>query len=105
MNGATSPRIRRLPEALMAEIARFLGIIISLYLETGGQHHHAHFHVRYNEYKAVYGIDPVVQLTGALPLRQQRIVEAWAEIHQQELQAAWNIVQRGGAPARIPGIG
>ncbi len=89
----------------MAEIARFLGIIISLYLETGSQHHHPHFHVRYNEYKAVYGIAPVVQLTGALPLRQQRIVEAWAEIHQQELQTAWQIVQAGGAPARIPGIG
>jgi hypothetical protein len=89
----------------MAEIARFLGIIISLYLETGAQHHHPHFHVRYNEYKAVYGITPVVQLTGALPLRQQRIVEAWAEIHQQELQAAWDAVQRGGAPGKIPGLG
>lgn len=89
----------------MAEIARFLGPIISLYVETGVRHHLPHFHVRYNEYKAVYGIAPVVQLTGALPLRQQRIVEAWAEIHQQKLQVAWEIVQRGGAPDKIPGIG
>ncbi|GIK73093.1 MAG: hypothetical protein BroJett021_20810 [Chloroflexota bacterium] len=44
----------------MAEIARFLGIIISLYVETGVRHHPPHFHVRYNEYKAVYGIRPAV---------------------------------------------
>jgi hypothetical protein len=67
--------------------------------------HHPHFHVRYNAYKAVYGIDPVVQLAGALPLRQQRIVEAWAEIYQQELRDAWDTVQDGSAPTKIPGLG
>lgn len=39
----------------MAEIARFLGIIISLYVETGVRHHLPHFHVRYNETKPFTG--------------------------------------------------
>ena len=52
----------------MPEICRFLGITITIYVETGVQHHLPHFHVRYGEYKAVYGIDPVIQLSGALPI-------------------------------------
>ncbi len=37
------------------------------------------FHAYYQEHVTVYGIEPVEMLTGALPKRQQRLVEAWAE--------------------------
>lgn len=60
----------------MPEIARFLGIIITIYLEADEPHQVAHFHVRYNEFQASYSIDPIAQLVGALPRRQQRLVEA-----------------------------
>lgn len=36
---------------------------------------------------AVYTIDPVELSAGSLPRRQQRLVEAWAELHQAELAA------------------
>ena len=88
----------------MPELARFYGIIITIYLEVDEPHQVPHFHVRYNEYQASYGIDPVAQLAGALPRRQQRLVEAWAELHQVELAENWRIVQVGGRPRRMAGL-
>jgi hypothetical protein len=88
----------------MPEISRFLGIIITMYWEATGQHHVPHFHVRYERYQAVYGIAPVVQLAGALPLRQQRLVEAWAELNQEQLIRDWELVQQGQAPCKIKGL-
>jgi hypothetical protein len=40
-------------------------------------------------------------LAGALPKRQQRLVEAWAELHQQELMADWDRLQTGHKPLPI----
>jgi hypothetical protein len=88
----------------MPEISRFLGIIITIYLEADEPHQVAHFHVRYNEFQASYSIDPIAQLAGALPRRQQRLVEAWAELHQTELEENWQRVQMGQAPRRIRGL-
>ncbi|HSN74535.1 MAG TPA: DUF4160 domain-containing protein [Anaerolineae bacterium] len=63
-----------------------------------------HFHVRYEDYRASYGIDPVVQLAGALPRRQQRLIEAWAELHQDDLLANWELVQQNRMLRRITGL-
>ena len=38
---------------------------------------------------------------GDLPQRQRRLVEAWAEIHQAELLAAWGRLQAGRPPGKI----
>ena len=50
---------------------------------------------------AIYGIDPVELISGALPQRQQRFVEAWAELHQAELLADWRRLQAGQRPLPI----
>ena len=88
----------------MPEIARFLGLIVSMYWEAGDPHSVSHFHVRYNEYKVVYGIDPIVQLAGALPIRQERLVEAWAELYQEQLKENWRLVEQGKQPAKIQSL-
>jgi hypothetical protein len=88
----------------MPEIARFLGIIITIYLEIDEAHQVPHFRVRYNEFQASYSIQPISQLAGALPRRQQRLVEAWAELHQGELIKNWQRVQIGQRPRRIRGL-
>ena len=89
----------------MPEIARFFGIIIRMYAETGGPHNQAHFHAYYQQEVAVYGIDPVDLIAGSLPRRQQRFVEAWAELHRQELLANWEHLQEGRLPDRIEPLG
>ncbi|MGO8749917.1 MAG: DUF4160 domain-containing protein [Thermoguttaceae bacterium] len=85
----------------MPEISRFLGIIIRMYMETGVQHHAPHFHAYYKDEVAVFGLDPIELLAGSLPRRQVRFVEAWAELHQEELLADWQLLQRGQAPLPI----
>ena len=50
---------------------------------------------------AVYQIDSLELLAGSLPKRQQRLVEAWAELHQQELLRDWERLQTGNAPLPI----
>jgi len=85
----------------MPEVSRFFGIIVRMYAEAGGQHHRPHFHAYYQESVAVYAIDAVDALAGSLPRRQQRLVEAWAELHQRELRENWDRLQEGRPPRSI----
>ena len=88
----------------MPEIARFFDTIITIYLEADEVHQVPHFHVRYIEYQASYSIAPITQLADAMPRRQQRLVEAWAELHQAELEENWRRVQSGQAARPIRGL-
>lgn len=88
----------------MPEVSRFFGIVVTMYWEAGAAHKVPHFHVRYEDYRASYGVDPVVQLAGALPRRQQRLIEAWAELHQDELLANWELAQQNRMLRRITGL-
>ena len=72
-----------------------------MFAEHGGRHHTPHFHAVYQEHEAVFTINPVQILSGSIPIKQQRLVEAWAEIHQEELQAAWNALDGGKKPSSI----
>jgi hypothetical protein len=85
----------------MPELSRFFGIIIRMYLEAGGPHHLPHFHAYYQEEVAVIGLDPIELIAGSLPRRQRRLVEAWAELHQEELIADWQRLQGGEPPLPI----
>ena len=85
----------------MPELSRFFGIIIRMYLEIGGPHHRPHFHAYYQDDVAVVGLDPVDLIAGELPRRQRRLVEAWAELHQHELLADGQRLQRGEPPLPI----
>lgn len=72
-----------------------------MYFEAMEPHHTSHFHAYYQEDVAVYEIDSLELLAGTLPKRQQRLVEAWAEIHQQELLLNWERLQTGNPPLPI----
>jgi hypothetical protein len=69
------------------EISRFLGIVISMYFN---EHNPPHFHVRYNDYRAVMDIRTLNVLDGTLPARVRGLVEEWAEMHRDELLAMWD---------------
>jgi hypothetical protein len=70
----------------MPEICRFLGIVICMYFDD---HNPPHFHVRYNEYRAVLTIQTLNLVDGRLPARVRGLVEEWAELHQAELLSMW----------------
>lgn len=66
-----------------------------MFAEAGGQHHVAHFHAYWQDQVAVIRSEPIDVIAGSLPTRQRRLVEAWAELHQQELRDDWNRLQQG----------
>lgn len=80
----------------MPELARFYGLVIRMFAETGERHHLPHFHVVGADGEAVLAIETLEILAGALPVRDRRLVEAWAELHRAELLDNWARLQAGG---------
>ena len=70
----------------MPEICRFLGIVVTMYFDD---HNPAHFHVRYNEYRASIEIDSLNIMAGSIPAKVRGLVEEWAELHKNELLEMW----------------
>ena len=85
----------------MPELSRFFGIIVRMFVEAGGPHHRPHFHAYYQDEVAVFALDNLECLGGSLPKPQQRLAEAWAEIHRAELQQDWDLLQSGQPSFKI----
>ena len=84
----------------MPTISMFYGIVIRMYFAPG-EHSPPHFHVYCNEHKASVDIRTCEIIEGNLPRKQQKLTLAWAELHQEELMADWNLVMNGESPFRI----
>lgn len=82
----------------MPEICRFLGIVITMYFND---HNPPHFHVRYEDYRALIAIDPLELREGKLPPRVLGLVMEWAELHQAALLDNWNALATTGTFKRI----
>ena len=85
----------------MAVISMFFGIIISMYYFDKDGHHLPHIHVRYQEQEAVLSIPDGTLLEGQLKSNKMKLVQAWIEIHQEELIANWELASNGEAVFRI----
>jgi hypothetical protein len=59
-------------------------------------HNPPHFHVRYNDYRAIISIANLALLEGELPARVLGLVIEWAELHNNELLENWNLVKKTG---------
>ena len=81
----------------MPEISSFYGIIISMY---PGDHNPPHFHVRYNEFRAIIEIEDKTVI-GEMPNRALKIVFEWLDIHKKELMDNWNKLQKGKSIVKI----
>ena len=78
----------------------FYGLVVRMYFAPR-EHNPPHFHVYYNEYKASVDIRTCEIIEGNLPRKQRKLVMAWAEIHQDELMANWDLVMNGENPFKI----
>ena len=85
----------------MPELTRFFGIIIRMFTEPTGPHHRPTSMRTTRMMLAIFAIDLIELMAGSLLQRQRRYVEAWAEIHQAELLAAWEHLQAGRPPGKI----
>jgi hypothetical protein len=79
----------------------FYGIIIRLYL-LGNKHHNTpHIHAKYAEFEVFCDIENGEILAGQLPRKQLRLVQAWIELHRDELMADWELAINNESPYKI----
>ncbi len=79
----------------MAIISMFYGIIISMYFFDNQQHKLPHIHVKYQDEEAVFSIANGEVIAGNLKSNKAKLVQAWIEIHKDELMADWNLATGG----------
>ena len=85
----------------MAVLSMFYGIIVSIYYLDNKQHFQPHVHVKYQEYEAVISVPEGNVIDGNLPANKLKLVEAWIEIHQDELIANWELAINGNSVFQI----
>ena len=72
-----------------------------MYLLDDQHHNLPHIHAMYAEFEASVCIDDGEVLAGALPRKQLRLVQAWIELHRDELVADWALATSGELPYKI----
>ncbi len=65
------------------------------------QHSKPHIHVKYQEQEAVVDIHKSNLLQGSLPGSKMKLLQAWMEIHREELIADWDLAVSGQPPFKI----
>ena len=88
----------------MAVIAMFYGIIVSMYFFDTRQHHRPHIHVKYQDEEAVLSIPEGEILEGSLKASKMKLVQAWIEIHQDDLMADWALASQGEQVFKIEAL-
>ena len=73
----------------------FYGIIISMYYLDNRQHKLPHIHVKYQDEEAVISIIDGTLIEGSLKINKMKLVQAWIEIHNDELIADWDLAIKG----------
>ena len=85
----------------MPRVCEFFGITIYLYFADTNRHSAPHFHAKYGGAEATYAIPDGDRLAGALPKRQERMVQGWAAVRAAELEQAWERAVNMETPGTI----
>lgn len=75
----------------MPTLSMFYGIIVTMYMEKGGRHSKPHIHARYSGEEVAIALDGEI-LDGQIPGNKMKLLEAWMEIHHDELAANWELL-------------
>ena len=73
----------------------FYGLIVYMYFMDNKQHNLPHIHVKYQDEEAVISIIDGQLLEGTLKPNKMKLVQAWIEIHNEELMADWTLAISG----------
>ena len=86
----------------MAELSRFLGIVISVFTRGEiGKHKRPHVHVFAGDEDASIAIDDGNILAGALSSKNLWLIWHWMSQHRAELFEAWEAAKAGKKPHKI----
>ena len=84
----------------MPVLSTFYGIIVRMYRENSGKHKMPHIHAEYSGDELVIALDGTV-LEGEIPRGKMKLLDAWMEIHREELEANWTLLSNGEQSFRI----
>jgi hypothetical protein len=87
--------------ARYADHQLFYGIVIYMYFFDDERHKLPHIHARYQGAEASFSILDGALLSGSISLSKSRLVQAWIEIHRDDLIADWQLAVNGEAPLPI----
>lgn len=79
----------------MPVISMFYGVIVMMYYFDNRRHHEPHIHVQYGEEEAVVSIPNGEVIEGSIRANKLKLVQAWIEIHQEDLMADWQLAANG----------
>ncbi len=79
----------------MPTISMFYGILILMYFYDNKKHARPHIHAEYGDHHASIAIDDGEVLIGSLPPAKMKLVQAWIEIHKEDLMADWQLAVVG----------
>lgn len=85
----------------MPAISTFYGIIVYMYFMDNRQHKLPHLHVKYQEHEVVVSIPEGDVIEGNIPSSKMKLLQAWIEIHKDELMADWGLAVSGEHPNKI----
>ena len=75
----------------MPEVSRFYGIVVRMFYND---HAPPHFHAVYSGKQALVDIESLSFFAGQISPRAKSLVLEWAELHQDELRANWDLARR-----------
>ena len=81
----------------MPTISMFYGVIIRMYFTD---HNPPHIHAFYGEHKAKFTFEGEI-MEGKFPSKETKLIQAWMEIHKDELIANWELAKNGERPFEI----
>lgn len=79
----------------MPTISMFYGILVLMYFYDNKKHSTPHIHAEYAEYEATIAIEDGSVLGGDLPPAKMKLVQAWIEIHRDDLMVDWRLAVSG----------
>jgi hypothetical protein len=79
----------------MPAISMFYGIIVMMYYFDNQKHQRPHIHIKYQDDEAVIAIPEGELLEGKLQKSKLKLVQAWVEIHREDLMADWELAVNG----------
>ena len=85
----------------MPVISMFYGIVVLMYYFDNRKHQQPHIHVQYSDQEAVISIPDGEVIEGSLHRTKLKLVQAWVELHQDELMADWALAVNGQPIFRI----
>lgn len=86
----------------MPVLSTFFGIIVRMYQERGGKHNMPHIHAEYSGAEIVVALDgTVLEGENNFPRNKLKLLEAWMEIHREDLEANWTLLSNGEQFFRI----